>query len=170
MKHLDMSTMHLFRDWLLHGGAEVLAPTRNGYEVLRFSAEGQVHVIYRNAKHDVSYSSDATQDIVRRWRANEPAGFIRRAAQVKGPERIRALAKRDGMVCFFCGCALDIHTATVEELFSRGHGGLAHMSNQTLACEPCNNEAGTLPVIVKVKMRESKQAKTEGLHKPTESK
>lgn len=63
---------------------------------------------------------------------------------------------RDGGKCFFCGVALTFEKSTHEHILATQHGGNNSNANCTIACQPCNLEAGALPIVEKIKLREAK--------------
>jgi 5-methylcytosine-specific restriction endonuclease McrA len=70
------------------------------------------------------------------------------------------LIRRDGLLCFYCGeqeskRARDFRF-TVEHLIPVAHGGHNAIENLALAHAICNEEAGSLSVMEKIKLRESK--------------
>lgn len=91
--------------------------------------------------------------------ARSPAGRAPPRPNEKKRKRLRAqLLKRDGRECFYCGeeAGFDV-VPTIEHLLSRAHGGPDTLENTTLSCKPCNEEAGDLSVIDKVRLREKKR-------------
>lgn len=75
----------------------------------------------------------------------------------------RALARRDGAVCFYCGrTRKNPLTMTIEHLLSRSHGGSNAMENLRLADALCNKLAGRLSVPAKLELR-AKWHAAEGL-------
>lgn len=69
----------------------------------------------------------------------------------------QAVLDRDGKECFYCGQELTFEQATVEHLIPLSNGGNNTDANLVLAHKECNMEAGSLPIIEKVKLRESKR-------------
>jgi len=160
---IDMD-MAAFKLWLSGCGAELL-PTANAWEVIRVRTCYGVFVAHHT----------------RRGRQRWPDGLLTLAMQFargeipeltvtkrnRPPSRLRlryaALAARDGAECFFCGhpvpapgvfCDPDM-APTIEHLVPITHGGPNHMSNCVLAHRVCNEAAGTLSAIEKIKLRES---------------
>lgn len=94
--------------------------------------------------------------------------------------RVLYLADRDGWECWYCSRDLQplgedaeiidgAPQATLEELCSRHIGGPAHVDNQVLACQRCNQEASNLAVAEKVKLREKKRAPSPAPHPGAEA-
>jgi len=54
-------------------------------------------------------------------------------------ERRAALAAAYGWRCHYCGCALEVGTATEDHIVPRALGGGTWLGNLTLACGPCNS-------------------------------
>lgn len=48
--------------------------------------------------------------------------------------------------CMWCGNVLEFDSATIEHLTPHSHGGPLSVSNAGLACSPCNQKRGTLPI------------------------
>lgn len=152
MSLLDDDELASFRDWLSERGAEVLEPT-NTWEVLRFRANGETSVVYRNKQNRLRFTGESREAYSswrgdRRWRGNE------RTDRRQLTPLHRTIRERDGDACFFCGEELADGEATVEHLVALTHGGPNHVSNIVLAHEGCNAEAGNMSVAEKVRMRE----------------
>lgn len=64
---------------------------------------------------------------------------------------------RDGKQCWYCGIDLTFEQSTTEHLLATAHGGSKNNHNMTIACSPCNAEAGDLPIVEKVALRELKR-------------
>lgn len=69
----------------------------------------------------------------------------------------QSIHDRDGNECFYCGKGLTLEEATIEHLIPLSNGGNNSDANLVLADKDCNMEAGALPIIEKVKLRESKR-------------
>jgi len=66
----------------------------------------------------------------------------------------RALARRDGPACFFCGRARkNPLNMTIEHLHARADGGSDEIENLRLADVLCNKLAGRLSVPAKLELR-----------------
>lgn len=61
---------------------------------------------------------------------------------------------RDSGICFYCGVHLTEEQASLEHLLSTTHGGNNDKNNLTIACKPCNLEAGAKSIVKKVKFRD----------------
>ena len=160
MSGIDKKMASAVADYLTRGGAEMLERT-NPWEVARFRTCNGTHVIYQNAKGRVSYSDEHAHNAFTAWQDGRSwtAGDIKERIKRKTVEEL--LVERDGACCFYCG-TFDFSASkgkpTLEHLLSISEGGNNHLSNLCLACEPCNKEAGNLPIIEKVKLREKRMA------------
>lgn len=150
--------MHLpsFKKFIFDRGGEILAPT-NEWELIRFSTASGLGVIYRKQSGLVTFYGHAGLA----WRcyingSRWTAGHKARRKRDKQRVFISALKERDGDRCFYCGCVCDDTNASVEHLIPLNCGGSEHIANKVLACQPCNREAGHMPVIEKIKLRENK--------------
>jgi 5-methylcytosine-specific restriction endonuclease McrA len=159
----DKSRGHAaFQEFLERNGAQVLL-TCSPYEAARWVASGRVYVMYRNKQFEYSFSCDDARaawtafQSKRPWSANQAVKRISR----KSVEEM--LVERDGPTCWYCGTAdfsANAGKPTLEHLLAVADGGSNHLSNLCLACAPCNLEAGRLPIVQKVTLRNSKR----GIH------
>lgn len=144
-----------FEAFLTERGAQILQPT-NEWEVLRFKTSQGVSIIYRNAKDGLTFTGEAAQA----WNGLAKGNNWRGVEAVKRPQKVsafvRALLKRDGDGCFYCSLATTEEDRTVEHLVARSHGGPNHLSNLVLAHRRCNEGAGHLSVMEKIRLRESR--------------
>ena len=150
-----------FERFLFDRGGEVLAPASE-WELVRFETSNGLGIIYRKNNGQVTFYGAARLAwscylTGSRW----TAGNKRKRARGKQRIVIDSLAKRDGHNCFYCGCKCIDENSSVEHLVPLNSGGTDHMSNKVLACVSCNREAGHMPVIEKIKLRERK---LHGLH------
>ena len=75
----------------------------------------------------------------------------------------RALVRRDGPACFYCGRSRKNPLAmTIEHLHARSRGGSNGIENLRLADVLCNKLAGRLSVAAKLELR-AKWHAAEGL-------
>ena len=123
--------------------------TTNDYEVIRFTTQLGIAVLYRNKDGEITKGINGAQDAFnafldqRKWEG----GGKRERRPRNARERnllIRSIAERDGWVCMYCGRVLTPETATVEHIVPLAGNGLDSLRNLTLACASCNNEAGHL--------------------------
>lgn len=142
-----------FKDWLVSHGAEMLEPT-NEWEVLRFRANGETLVVYRNARGRLTWPAPAA-DAWRAWKGGKAwSGTDSNGTKVRPRPIVKTLLARDGADCFFCRKPTTTKDRTVEHLVARIHGGPNHISNLFLAHEGCNRKAGHLSAVEKIKIRE----------------
>jgi 5-methylcytosine-specific restriction endonuclease McrA len=69
----------------------------------------------------------------------------RRCNRMGKPQRLykrKALLKRDGTACCWCGADIPENLLTIEHLKPLSRGGNNHMDNLALACRPCNQRRG----------------------------
>lgn len=140
-----------FYAWLEAQGAEVFAPT-SGWEFARFRAREAVHIIYRNkdgAYTAHGFAAECMDAFTKR--GNIAMGY---AGKRKTPSQsVKAsLRSRDGNECFFCGQEMTPETMSIEHLVGRAKGGPNHMDNLVLSHAACNQEAGNLPLIAKIRI------------------
>jgi len=76
-------------------------------------------------------------------------------SQKKRASRVRTLRSRDGDGCFYCGRVMESGDLTLEHLLSIKDGGTSNLANLVLAHRRCNEIAGDLPIIAKIKLREN---------------
>ena len=136
-----------FRDWLILQGAEIL-PKTNEYESLRFKGK-EVGVVYTSGKTSNKYTLTAVTCFLKKkvWNG-KPVNVGRKPGYRK--EKIKLL-ERDGSNCFYCGKPLN-EDITLEHLLALVSGGKNILSNMVLCHEKCNQEAGILTIVEKVKM------------------
>ena len=76
------------------------------------------------------------------------------AEQESKAAKMRAkLIKRDGADCWFCGVDMG-DDITIEHLIAKSNKGPNALANYALAHAKCNNDAGNLPLVAKIAMRE----------------
>lgn len=148
-----------FKEWLLARGAQVLEPTSE-WEVLRFRCATSTSIIYKDAKGKLSLqgrSAEAYNAFRKAWRWD--AGVRKHRGSKKRGQFIAALVKRDGYCCFYCGNEMLHDQVTLEHLVPLSAGGPDHLANLALACgTPCNQMAGHLSMVEKVKLRDKIRA------------
>ncbi|GGD20019.1 HNH endonuclease [Aureimonas glaciei] len=155
--------LEAFKVWLGRRGAEVLATT-NAYEVLRVRTSSGVHVVHKNRRGRQTWPS-LLSEIVDLYLDGgsprlSPTARTRRSSRLR--QRYSVLITRDGEGCFFCGqpvpkpdeeCHRDM-APSVEHLVAITHGGPNHLSNAYLAHSRCNNIAGDISAVEKIRLRE----------------
>jgi hypothetical protein len=143
-----------FKDWLILQGAEIL-PKTNEYESLRFKGK-EVGVVYTSGKTSNNYTLNAVTCFLRKKKWNgKPINVGRKPGYYK--EKVK-LIERDGTKCFYCDVEME-EDITLEHLIPLVSGGKNTLSNMVLCHEKCNQEAGILTIIEKVRMAISKRNK-----------
>lgn len=152
-----------FCGWAEGQGGESLPPT-NEYELARIKHADGTFVIYRNGKGQISFSDSVGRKAWMAFREKRRFSLTRRHRRSKSEALVKRLIDRDGNVCFFCGCEFceDV-PPTLEHLLSIAQGGNNKIANLVLACEPCNQEAGSMAIASKIKMRDAKRDTVQGL-------
>lgn len=142
-----------FTDWLTARGAQVLNPT-NPYEMVRFTTERGLGIVYTNSRGRVTHVGEAAK-AYNAFKANAAwdAGIAAPRRKTQTDRLVAQLRERDGSGCFFCRLPVT-DDASIEHLVPRGHGGPSHLSNYALAHRMCNARAGHLPLMEKIRMRE----------------
>ena len=137
-------------------GGEVLAPASE-WELLRFKAQGGVHVVSHEASGHLRYGGDSAL-AVQCWLAKLPwrGSDSHRGQPGKRlrSQNVRTLLARDGDACFLCGRPLG-DDLTEEHLVPVTHGGPDHLANKVLAHAACNKRMGHLSVMEKIRLREA---------------
>jgi len=144
-----------FKDWLAETGVEVQEPKI--WEVIRFKVGKDVGIIYHNKSNVVTTATPMAEQAYSHWKMGKlwlPMTTERR----QSTERRNKLYNKVGGECFFCGEHFDRPETTLEHLLPLSHGGPNNHHNYALACGPCNKEAGSLPLIDKIKLRDQKRA------------
>lgn len=143
-------------------GGEVLAPASE-WEVLRFRAQGSVHIVSRQASGHLVFGGESAH-AVQCWLAHLPwRGSDSHRGQVGKRARslnLRTLLARDGDACFLCGQSLG-EDLTEEHLVPLTHGGPDHLANKVLTHAACNKKMGHLSVMEKLRLREADHDRAE---------
>lgn len=156
-QQLSKKKLAQFRLWLPTQGAIVL-PLKSESEVIRFFCDGVTSIIHKNPRGQwTNFEGDAiaAQKAFckgRPWRRG--AQGTKTPKPVQRAAFVRELIGRDGLACFYCPDPLFEHELTIEHLCPRRFKGPNHITNMVLAHPWCNVEAGELPIIEKVKIRE----------------
>jgi hypothetical protein len=134
-----------FKKWLHSYGVEILPPT-NDYELLRFRGS-ETGVLYTSGKTSNLYTDDAVICYLqnKKWEG----GVISTGRKKNYINEKKAILKRDGKACFYCGLLMG-EDITLEHLIPLVSGGKNTLSNMVLCHEKCNNNAGSLPISKKV--------------------
>lgn len=141
-----------FIEWLVARGAQVLRPT-NEWELVRFDCASGVAIVYGNSKGGTTFTGEA----LKAWEAFKSNGTWSagaRTRRVKLSPVVRTLLERDGDRCFYCFGHTSDADRSVEHLVPVAHGGPNHISNLVLAHGACNQRAGHLSAMEKIRMRE----------------
>lgn len=149
-------TLARFKNWLLNNKVYIVDTS---LESVTFEIEKETSVVsYKTKKW---YFSGAIAETI--WGVYSTGGSI--SNSLKQSKRIIALLKRDGPNCCYCGEPLG-RDITEEHFLSRSHKGGNGLANLALAHGRCNKEAGNLPIIEKIKLRERLQSKQKLQHSP----
>jgi hypothetical protein len=138
-----------FKQWLVKSGAEMQLTT-NHYEVIRFKSSSGVGIVYTNKNGRCNLQGAAVEaysffDRKQNWIASKSYEAWER------PEVLESLIQRDGKACFYCGKAMKATDMTIEHILSQKSGGNNNLDNLAVAHKLCNAEAGSLPIVEKVK-------------------
>lgn len=143
-----------FKAWLESQGSEVMQPT-NQYEVLRFRCRDGVGVIYQGKK-GLSVNNDIVNEAWDCFTSRKSwKGKGKPSKRKNGSLYKRQLLDRDGNECFYCGDPMENDEMTIEHILSVNQGGPMRLENLALAHKACNQLAGHMPVIEKIKLREN---------------
>jgi len=147
-----------FKKWLQQNGAELLMPT-NPYEVIRFRCRFGTGVIYQGKK-GINVNDKFVTDAYRCFVDAKP--WAGKGSRINSRNKeIKQLISRDGYECFYCGQDFIPKALTQEHVLSLVQGGVDRIENKVLSCKPCNNLAGHLPIIEKVRLRDKMRAENE---------
>lgn len=155
ISELSPRRLTAFKNFLNQSGAEIFS-SPNAYEVLRFRAAGEMATIYRNGAGKLKFVGPVRPA----WAAfvgNLPFRArprINLARRDRRAELVAALTERDGSCCFFCRLTIPDGLETIEHLVARTSGGPDHLANMALAHRRCNERAGTLSLLEKIRLRE----------------
>lgn len=148
-----------FQKYIEKRGA-VLEDSHNPYELVRFRIYGDLCIIYKKASGILTFAGDQAETAFKCWLNNKNWTPVNRKRQQLSARKL-VLAKRDGMMCFFC---LEPHEntqkLTIEHILSFRHGGTDNINNLALACQPCNIKLGSLPITSKIKIRDEALARS----------
>lgn len=142
-------------------GGHLLEPT-NPFEIARFKANKEVCVIYKG-KRGYSFSSPLAEEVFVGCCDKNDHLFLNREKRKQIPQNLkRELFKRDGNKCFYTGIDLTEDTASIEHLIPVCKGGKNNLDNLVLCLPEENAKMGNLPLIEKIKYRESNLFTTKG--------
>jgi hypothetical protein len=147
------------KKYIVDNGGEILK-SGNIYEFCRFKVDGVTSVIYSNKSGFIGSGFQGQGKLIwEAWWAQKPFPSTAHKNKKKMTFKkkchiINGLVEREGPFCFYCQQPLEEHQSTIEHLIPKSAGGLNHMSNYALACVPCNQAAGSLSLMEKIKLRE----------------
>lgn len=133
-------------------GVDMLQPT-NCWELARFKAQGQVCVIYENARRGRSFSNPLAEKI---WNSFYDKKMINIQEEEREPLKkkfYKRLLERDGDKCFYSGQEMTQETASVEHLIPLSRGGKNNIDNLVLCLKSENEKMANLPLVEKIKYK-----------------
>lgn len=147
-----------FRQWLIKNGAIVLDST-NEFEIIRFESRKGLGLIYANKRGMISRINAVAKPLTDAFETGLDLALspIKSSRRSLSTVMMELLSARDGWNCFYCGTELTSESCTGEHLCPKAHGGPNHPSNMVLSCEPCNQKAGNLPIVEKLKLQRRKK-------------
>jgi len=149
-----------FRRWLTDQVClEELQPTSE-WEIFRFKYEKGVLILYKNAAGQYSVNSNDVHTAFRCCMENNPFPWkIKPVNRNRTSQYKKSVRMRDGDECFYCGVDVeDEKNMTLEHLLSLAHGGRNRLENMAIAHKKCNEMAGKMSVVEKVKLRDRLRA------------
>lgn len=138
----------------------VMLETTNEWEVMRFQSKEGVGVVYKNKYDKRTYTGTAIEAL-EAYKASNNGWNVEKTERTRLPDAKRRVVGRDGITCFYCGKPTDEKERTLEHVLSITSGGNNTLDNLAIACYKCNQEAGSLSVVEKVKLRDKKRQKRE---------
>lgn len=139
--------------WLTSRGAEVLEPMSE-WEMLRFRSRDGIGIIYKRSKsNDLSFTGGAAEVMEAFFSNKYWSAGVSTTGKAKKGKYFAELLKRDGTKCFYCLLELG-DDMTREHLVPVLCGGPHHIANLVLAHEQCNQRAGHMSVMEKVRIRD----------------
>ena len=155
---MDAKQLKKFEKFLFDSGVEVLTPT-NEYEVIRFKANNNIGIVYKNKTGRVTKYTGEAQQAAECFLAKKPFACVNNLNRIRRPIIFRTLLKRDGNLCFYCNEQMNEGEETIEHLFSIRQGGTNHINNLALAHRQCNLIAANKSVVDKIKLRDQMKFK-----------
>jgi hypothetical protein len=150
-----------FASWLAENGAEIGVPS-NPYEVVRYLAHAEghrkpvTHIVYTKENGMLTFTGQSRAHYAA-FLGLEGDGSLKRGARPSSTvmrQHRRAIIKRDGEECWFCGQHVTADNSSVEHLVPRSQGGPDTLANFVLAHPACNQAAGDMPLGDKIAMRD----------------
>lgn len=140
-----------FQKWFVGQGGEVLAPT-NEWEKLRWRYGTRTLLVYQRKTRRESWCP-ASREAYECFKAGRNLPWKKTTKRGNLGGKYNAILDRDGDACFFCRKPLGTDM-TIEHLVAKVHGGPDHISNLFLAHKKCNEAAGHLSAVEKIRARE----------------
>lgn len=144
-----MVKLEKFKTWLGKRGVVILDPT-NEWEVVRFKTENGTSVIYTNKRDDLTFTGES-EAAFEAWKSGKSWKPVDRKRKQLRAKKAR-IAARDGKKCFVHNAKMNFDELTIEHLLSFSHGGTDNINNLCLACTPCNDLLGNLPLTKKIEI------------------
>ena len=142
------------KNWVGNHGAEVM-PNLAEWEFFRAKTNQGLFIIYRNKRNQYKPNDAELLRKITCWMKdcrNLNLGIITQRKKLTGVRK--ALFKRDGNQCFYCGEGMRRDQMTIEHLLSLSHGGSNRIENLVLSHSICNANAGSLSLLQKIELRE----------------
>lgn len=140
-----------FRAWLSGCGAQVMEPT-NEWELVRFKTGKVTCVIYTNKSGGLRFSGPDAETAYKAWKEAKPWRAAPAVNRKSGTPLAQAIRARDGDNCFFCLKFVSPDNQSIEHLVPVTHRGPNHISNLFLAHKLCNQKAGHLSAVEKIRI------------------
>ncbi len=154
--HNSQLRLKKFREYLSRNGAALLSPT-NEWEVLRVNVRGQISVLYKNKRGNLTWDDALAEAydcyINRKSWSGLDGDKTKRPGKGKTVLE-RTIIARDGPACWFCGLEIIL---TLEHLLEISKGGNNHPFNLVMACFPCNLSVENKSIAEKVLFREKQR-------------
>ena len=133
-----------------HGA--IIQDKTNEYEVIRFTVNDVVCVVYQGKK-GISFSSATARDVYEKFRKGLPLKTCNYKRKQK-PNFKKMLIDRDGLSCFYTGKQMGADDCTIEHLIPLSKGGTDNLHNMVLCEKSINHEMADLPLVCKLRKRD----------------
>ena len=165
---LNPSQLKAFKHWLRGQGAELL-PATNEWEVVRFKCPVGTGVVYQNSRGGLAVNAPLVHEAADCFLDQKPWRGKGKVTKRSGMSKVkRNLLQRDGNECFYCGAPMDDDDVSVEHLLNVIYQGPNRIENLALAHPKCNQDAGNLSIVAKVKLRDKMRGANGDANKETE--
>lgn len=158
--HTNEKEIAKFKEWLINNACLEEVLTTSQWEVFRFKYEKGVLVLYKNSTGKYSVNNDDVHAAFECYKDRKRFPWKAKPAQRNRQTQYKkSVRKRDGNDCFYCG--IDIENEedmTLEHLLSLSRGGKNRLENMAGAHKKCNELAGNMSVVEKVKLRDRLRA------------